>query len=43
MDHGYVLRKQEKTIAVALKKAGYATGHFGKWHLNGLRGPESPF
>ena len=38
MDHGYALRKQEKTIAVALQKAGYATGHFGKWHLNGLRG-----
>ena len=42
MDHGYALRKQEKTIAVALKKAGYATGHFGKWHLNGLRGPGVP-
>ena len=42
MDHGYALRKQEKTIAVALQKAGYATGHFGKWHLNGLRGPGVP-
>ena len=42
IDHGYALRKQEKTIAVALKKAGYATGHFGKWHLNGLRGPGVP-
>ena len=41
-DHGYALRKQEKTIAVALQKAGYATGHFGKWHLNGLRGPGVP-
>jgi len=25
-----------------LKEAGYATGHFGKWHLNGLRGPGVP-
>lgn len=42
IDHGYALRKQEKTIAVALQKVGYATGHFGKWHLNGLRGPGVP-
>ena len=42
LDHGYALRKQEKTIAVALKNEGYATGHFGKWHLNGLRGPGVP-
>ncbi|MDA1045928.1 MAG: sulfatase-like hydrolase/transferase [Verrucomicrobia bacterium] len=41
-DHGYALRDQEKTIAQAMKKAGYATGHFGKWHLNGLRGPGVP-
>lgn len=40
--HGYPLRLQEKTIAQALKNAGYATGHFGKWHLNGLRGPGVP-
>lgn len=25
---------EEVTIAEALKGAGYATGHFGKWHLN---------
>lgn len=42
LSHGYALRRQEKTIAMALKKAGYATGHFGKWHLNGLRGPGVP-
>ena len=41
-DHGYPLRLQEKTIAQALRDAGYATGHFGKWHLNGLRGPGVP-
>lgn len=40
--HGYPLRPQEKSIATALKAAGYATGHFGKWHLNGLRGPGVP-
>ena len=40
--HGYALREQEKTIAEALKNAGYATGHFGKWHLNGLQGPGVP-
>ena len=41
-DHGYPLRKQEKTLAQAMKNAGYSTGHFGKWHLNGLRGPGAP-
>lgn len=40
--HGFALRKQEKTLAAALRGSGYATGHFGKWHLNGLRGPGVP-
>lgn len=40
--HGYSLRLQEKTLAMALQAAGYATGHFGKWHLNGMRGPGVP-
>lgn len=42
LSHGYALRRQEKTLATALHDAGYATGHFGKWHLNGLRGPGVP-
>ena len=41
-DHGYALRKQEKTLPQALQKVGYSTGHFGKWHLCGLRGPGVP-
>ena len=42
LDHGYPLRKQEKTLSEAMRKKGYATAHFGKWHLNGLRGPGVP-
>ncbi len=41
-NHGYPLRKQETTLPQAMKKAGYTTGHFGKWHLNGFRGPGVP-
>ena len=36
--YGYPLRPQERTIAQAVQAAGYATGHFGKWHLNGVSG-----
>ncbi|QDT53316.1 Choline-sulfatase [Caulifigura coniformis] len=41
---GWTLRPQEITVAEALKSAGYATGHFGKWHLGSLRAdsPVSP-
>ena len=42
LSHGYALRLQEKTLSQALKSAGYVTGHFGKWHLNGLAGPGAP-
>ncbi len=28
------------TLAEALKDAGYATGHFGKWHLSGKQGAD---
>lgn len=33
---------QEKTLPQALKKAGYTTAHFGKWHLNGVGGSGVP-
>ncbi|MEL6104438.1 MAG: sulfatase-like hydrolase/transferase [Planctomycetota bacterium] len=41
-EHGYALRRQELTLAELLRRAGYQTAHFGKWHLNGLRGPGVP-
>jgi arylsulfatase A-like enzyme len=34
---GYPMRPQEVTVAEALKTAGYATAHFGKWHLGSVR------
>jgi arylsulfatase A-like enzyme len=41
-NHGFALRRQERTIAQGLRQAGYVTAHFGKWHLNGFRGPGAP-
>jgi len=40
--YGYPIRPREVTIAQMLKPLGYATGHFGKWHLNGVSGPGKP-
>lgn len=34
---GRTLRPQEITLAEALRTAGYATGHFGKWHVGSVR------
>jgi len=39
---GMPIRPQELTVAQVLKAAGYVTGHFGKWHLNGKSGPGRP-
>ena len=34
---GHSLRPQEVTVAEVLGATGYATGHFGKWHLGSVR------
>lgn len=31
---GASINKQEKMLSTAFRDAGYATAHFGKWHLN---------
>ena len=31
---GDAINKQESMLSTAFQKAGYSTGHFGKWHLN---------
>ena len=35
---GRPIQAEELTVARVLQEAGYATGHFGKWHLNGKNG-----
>lgn len=42
LSHGYAMDLQEITLPQLLKQNGYTTGHFGKWHLNGMRGPGAP-
>src|SRR5262245_22639486 len=34
---GHPIRPQEVTLAQVLQKAGYRTGHFGKWHLGSVQ------
>ena len=34
---GHGINNQEKMLSTAFREAGYATGHFGKWHLNQVR------
>ena len=40
--YGKPMPLAERTLAEVLRAAGYATGHFGKWHLNGRSGPGKP-
>ena len=36
-DPGWSIRPEEITIAQILSRAGYACGHFGKWHLGPVK------
>jgi arylsulfatase A-like enzyme len=39
---GDSINKQEKMLSTAFRDAGYATAHFGKWHLNTVETPHHP-
>ncbi len=41
---GWSIRPQEVTVAQLMKKAGYRTAHFGKWHIGAVKkdSPLSP-
>jgi len=39
---GDSINKQEKMLSTAFSDAGYATAHFGKWHLNTVETPHHP-
>lgn len=40
-NHGHYIRAQEISLADEFKRAGYSTGHFGKWHIGSVQ-KESP-
>ena len=39
---GYSIRPEEVTLAHLLKDAGYATAHFGKWHVGPFKNNHHP-
>ena len=41
-NNGGSLNENDVTVAAVLRKAGYATGAFGKWHLGAIGSPGDP-